>query len=420
MKRTIALSGFLLLAMMVSQPVQAQFLEKLGKSVSKRVEDKVIKEVGDTAVEGVDKAKDETEDAIKGDNKKNKEKSKKGNNEKQSQDQTVGNGDSSKTPADNNGMGEIGKNYDFIPGERTIFETDFSDAIVGNFPRNLEFRGGELSVVSYAGGRAIAANSEGAFAIKLPETLPERFTIEFNLFNSESSGNKTRVEIVDANFKPLGEQFIRLEGYERRTGIGAYSRDAITSLQATPIINEEMMPIRVMVDGTYVKMYVGTKRVANMPNANLGRSNAILFNFHDVNSKPIYVADIRIAAGGRSLYQALEETGRVAIHDIHFATGKADILPESSETIGGVAKLLQDHPDLKLLIEGHTDNTGSFDKNMQLSKDRAAAVKTYLMAEFNIDEGRLETMGMGQSRPTESNDTDEGRTENRRVEIVKL
>src|SRR5690606_24935816 len=109
-------------------------------------------------------------------------------------------------------------------------------------------------------------------------------------------------------------------------------------------------------------------------NANLGRSNTILFNFTGVRSKPIYVTDIRIAAGGRSLYQTLEETGRVAIHDIQFATGKADILPESSETIGNVAKLLQDHPDLKLLVEGHTDNTGDFQKNMQLSKDRAAAV----------------------------------------------
>src|SRR5690606_6536691 len=123
---------------------------------------------------------------------------------------------------DGNSMGEIGKNYDFIPGERTIFETNFSNAVIGNFPRNLEFRGGELSVVSYSGGRAIAVNSIGSFAIKLPETLPDRFTIEFNLFNSEGSGNKTRVEIVDADFKPLGEQFIRLEGYERRTGVDAY------------------------------------------------------------------------------------------------------------------------------------------------------------------------------------------------------
>lgn len=144
------------------------------------------------------------------------------------------------------------------------------------------------------------------------------------------------VEVVDANFKPVGQHYIRIDGYATRTGVDAYKKGDLTSLQNADIINTEMTPIRVMVDGMYVKVYVGTKRVANMPNANLGRSNTIRFNFDDVRSKPVYVADIRIAAGGRSLYQALEETGRVAIHDIHFATGKADILPESSETIGGV------------------------------------------------------------------------------------
>lgn len=408
MKHIVLLSGFLFLAMAVSQPVQAQFFEKLGKKVSKRVEDKIIKEVGNSAVKGVDKVKDGTGDAIKGDKK---------NKKKRTQGEVGGNADSQN--ADGNGMGEIGKNYDFIPGERTLFETDFSDATVGNFPRNLEFRGGELSVVSYSGGRAIAANTKGSFAIKLPEKLPEQFTIEFNEFNSDYV-NSMRVDVVDANFKPVGRHYIRMDGYATRTGVDAYKRGDVTSLQNADIINKEMTPIRVMVDGTYVKVYVGTKRVANMPNANLGRSNTILFHFDDVRRKPVYVADIRIAAGGRSLYQALEATGRVAIHDILFATGKADILPESSETIGDMAKLLQDHSDIKLLIEGHTDNTGNFEKNMQLSKDRAAAVKIYLVGKFNIEEGRLETMGMGQSRPTASNETDEGRAENRRVEIVKM
>ena len=411
MKRIVLLSGILLLATAVSQPVQDQILKGFGKKLEKKIENRIERKADrhvDKVLDKADKKTDEPiDDALNG---------KKGKKENQKNDK--GNTDALQT-ADGNGMGEIGKNYDFIPGERTIFKTDFSDATVGNFPRNLEFRGGELSVVSYSGGRAIAANTKGSFAIMLPEKLPERFTIEFNEFNSDYV-NSMRVDVVDANFKPVGQHYIRVDGYSTSTGVDAYKRGDVTSLQNADIINKEMTPIRVMVDGTYVKVYVGTKRVANMPNANLGRSNTILFNFDGVRSKPVYVADIRIAAGGRSLYQALEATGRVAIHDIHFATGKADILPESSETIGDMAKLLQDHPDLKLLIEGHTDNTGDFQKNMQLSKDRAAAVKSYLIGKFNIDQGRLETMGMGQSRPTATNDTEEGKAENRRVEIVKM
>ena len=397
---------FVCIAVGLVQSANAQLFEKIGKAAEKAAERTILKKTDQKVSEKVGKGID---DAVDG---------KKGKKSKKNQQNGKGNTDASQTP-DGNGMGEIGKNYDFIPGERTIFETNFSNAVVGNFPRDLEFRKGELSVVSYSGGRAMAANTKGAFAIKLPEKLPERFTIEFNAFNSKFV-NSMQIKVVDADFKPVGQHYIALDGYAERTGVAAYKRGGATSLQETKIINKEMTPIRVMVDGTYVKMYVGKTRVANMPNANLGRSNTIVFNFNDVRKMPIYVSDIRIAAGGRSLYQALEATGRVAIHDIHFATGKADILPESSETIGGVAKLLREHPDLKLLIEGHTDNTGDFQKNMQLSNNRAAAVKTYLVRKFNIDGGRLETMGLGQSRPTGTNDTDEGRAKNRRVEIVKL
>lgn len=389
----------------VVQSADAQIFKKLGKEVSKRVENKIIREVGDASEKGVDKVKKGAGDAVKGKDTKTSK------TDKQNSEGLLDSVD--------RGMGEIGTNYDFIPGEQTLFETNFSKTVIGNFPQNLEFRGGQLSVVSYSGGRAIKANTKGGFIIKLDEKLPERFTIEFKEFNSEFV-NSMRVEMINSDFKPIGANFIKVDGYGAGSGVGAYERGAIFSLQGTDIINKEMTTIRVMVDGSYVKVYAGKNRIANMPNANLGRSNMLLFNFDDVRTKPIYVTDIRIAAGGRSLYQALESTGRVAIRDIHFATGKATILSESSEAIENVAKLLRDHSELKLLIEGHTDNTGNFEKNMQLSNERATAVKTYLMEKFKIDESRLETMGLGQSRPTTTNDTAEGKAENRRVEIVKL
>jgi len=107
-----------------------------------------------------------------------------------------------------------------------------------------------------------------------------------------------RVEIVDDKFKALGTHYIQISGYGKDgSGVAAYKRDNISSLQGSSIINKQMTPIRVMVDGSYVKVYVGEKRVANIPNADLGRSNRILFKFTDVRGKPIYVTDIRIAAG---------------------------------------------------------------------------------------------------------------------------
>lgn len=415
--RTLLCAVLLCLFGVITVPAHAQFFKKLGDEVTKRVENKVINDAGRAAEKGVDKAERAPGKAIK--KEKNKQEPSPSNsnaNKRTAEGEKTAGGEE---VAKQQGMGNVETGYDFKPGDRVLFETDFSDAVVGNFPRNLEFRGGQLSVVSYDGGRAIKANTTGAFAIKLSEKLPDMFTIEFNEFNSEFV-NDMKVQVVDEEFKAVGNHYVQITGGGHGSGVAAYKRGGITSLQKTPMINKEMTPIRVMVDGSYVKVYAGETRIANMPSADLGRSNILLFNFTDVRGKPIYVADIRIAAGGRSLYQTLEAEGRVAIHDIHFATGKADILPSSAATIKTVAELLQKHTDLRLLIEGHTDNIGEFDKNMQLSKDRADAVKNYLVNKFGIKADRLRTMGQGQSQPVASNDTEEGRAENRRVEIVKM
>jgi OmpA-OmpF porin, OOP family len=82
--------------------------------------------------------------------------------------------------------------------------------------------------------------------------------------------------------------------------------------------------------------------------------------------------------------------------------------------------MLDGHPDLRLRIEGHTDDTGNPDSNRTLSERRADAVKAFLVAEHGIDEDRLETAGLGPDQPVAPNDTPEGRQQNRRVELVRL
>lgn len=82
--------------------------------------------------------------------------------------------------------------------------------------------------------------------------------------------------------------------------------------------------------------------------------------------------------------------------------------------------MLKAHADLRIRIEGHTDNVGNPDFNQKLSERRAAAVKTFLEKEYGIDGSRLEAQGFGDTRPVASNDTPEGRQANRRVELVKL
>jgi OmpA-OmpF porin, OOP family len=118
-----------------------------------------------------------------------------------------------------------------------------------------------------------------------------------------------------------------------------------------------------------------------------------------------------------SFLDELNATGHVALY-INFDTGKAEIKPDSKDTIDKVVSMLKGTPDLKVSIEGHTDNVGDAQKNKVLSEDRAKAVKEALV-KAGIETERLTTAGFGQEKPIADNATDEGKAKNRRVELVK-
>ena len=110
---------------------------------------------------------------------------------------------------------------------------------------------------------------------------------------------------------------------------------------------------------------------------------------------------------------------RTQSHGILFDTDSDQLKPESAAVIRSIARGLETNPALKLLIEGHTDSTGNADRNLDLSKRRAEAVKAVLASQFSVDAGRLTTAGLGATKPMDSNDTPTGRAQNRRVEFVK-
>ncbi|MCW5968170.1 MAG: OmpA family protein [Blastocatellales bacterium] len=114
---------------------------------------------------------------------------------------------------------------------------------------------------------------------------------------------------------------------------------------------------------------------------------------------------------------AIDKDGFIAL-DIHFATGKAEILPESRPVIDEIVQLLNKRPALRVGVEGHTDNTGTPAINKTLSDARAKAVAAAVAA-AGINADRLEAVGYGQDRPIADNRTEDGRAKNRRVEIVK-
>ncbi|RPI09882.1 MAG: OmpA family protein, partial [Actinobacteria bacterium] len=109
----------------------------------------------------------------------------------------------------------------------------------------------------------------------------------------------------------------------------------------------------------------------------------------------------------------------VAVYGINFDTNKAAVKPESKAALDEIAKLLKSDAALKLKVVGHTDMVGSVEANMTLSQARAEAVVQALVGQYGIAAARLKGYGVGSLAPVATNDTDEGRAKNRRVELVK-
>jgi outer membrane protein OmpA-like peptidoglycan-associated protein len=126
-----------------------------------------------------------------------------------------------------------------------------------------------------------------------------------------------------------------------------------------------------------------------------------------------------VVANAEVFASGLRATGHVAVYGIYFDTNKSDVKPESTPALAEIAKLLKKDPGLKLYVVGHTDSTGFLDANMKLSQARGESVVRSLVAGHGIAAARLKGLGVGPAAPVASNDTEEGKAKNRRVELVK-
>jgi OmpA-OmpF porin, OOP family len=302
---------------------------------------------------------------------------------------------------------------DFTPGTRVLFATDFKSDEIGDFPRRLELKSGNMEVADVGGTRYLRITSAGAKVdIPLPEVLPEMFTMEFDLL--PVGGYVQYMYFTDQEderaymvFSPWDAGIIGPNSYSVRSKFAENDE-------------KQIVPVQIMADGKYVKVYVNGVRVANAPNADIGRSKIIRFEINADAEKPVLIGNLRVAAGGKDLYKALSESGRVTTEGIFFDTNSDKIRSESAPALKEIGDMLAQHPELKIRIEGHTDNVGNADANLTLSEKRALAVKAYLVNNLSVDASRLSSKGFGASKPVADNTSDEGRQKNRRVELVKM
>jgi outer membrane protein OmpA-like peptidoglycan-associated protein len=143
--------------------------------------------------------------------------------------------------------------------------------------------------------------------------------------------------------------------------------------------------------------------------------NRTFYELVTLEAEPMEMGMVTSADIGKGI----STLGRIAIYDIFFDTGQSDVKPESAGALKAIAEYLNANKTQKVLIVGHTDNTGDFDMNITLSKNRADAVMEKLISEYGVAGDQLKPYGAGPVSPVASNSTEQGRANNRRVEIVE-
>jgi outer membrane protein OmpA-like peptidoglycan-associated protein len=139
--------------------------------------------------------------------------------------------------------------------------------------------------------------------------------------------------------------------------------------------------------------------------------------FVDIIEQTIMEDDL-IKVNADEMLKGLKSNGKIALYGIFFDFDQSVVKPESKSTLDEISQLLIKNPDLNLYVVGHTDMKGAFEYNLNLSRNRAESVVMELVKKYNVSQSRLSGQGVGPLAPVSTNDTEEGRKLNRRVELI--
>lgn len=166
-----------------------------------------------------------------------------------------------------------------------------------------------------------------------------------------------------------------------------------------------------------LKAYIDDTRLINIPHLEFDPTGISFHVYHASDNNRSYIKNIRVAEGGVKYYDRFLQDGKIVSNGIRFDVGKASLRPESMGVLNEIYKMLSEHPDVAVSVEGHTDSDGDNDLNQKLSENRAETVMKQLVS-MGISKDRLSFRGYGESKPVAPNDNPEGKASNRRVEFV--
>lgn len=311
--------------------------------------------------------------------------------------------------------------YDFVPGNKVIFYDDMKDEEEGEFPYRWNLNKGVYEVVRLGKEFWILCTNKGSIRPKLADApLPPKYTVELEIYENGPGlrGSYYNLHWVNSKGKTIG--FLSLRS-GKQTSVRVLGKDVATKTLPTEL-TKGVHTMRIMATKRSIKCFIDNVRVANVPRVEGFEPVGFMIEtdpWADPDN-PLLFRGFRFAEGGKSMRQQLEDDGKIVTHGILFDPGSDKIKGESFKTLKEIGRLLEDDPDLRLSIEGHTDRDGSDESNETLSQNRANAVRGYLIATYSISAGRLESKGWGESKPMDTNDTPEGKANNRRVELIQI
>ena len=311
--------------------------------------------------------------------------------------------------------------YDFVPGDKIIFEDNLTGEENGEFPSRWDLVRGNSEVAVFGSDDVIMMRDGHPGIIpyvKNPEQdyLPDVFTIEMDLYHP--GGGWFEIYLYDRKNQEdpssTGWSYLNIEENNYELG-NAKSKHPDESLNN----KARWFHISIAYTSGKLKAYMDQTRLINIPHLDFNPTGLTLYTYHANNDNLFYVKNIRIAEGGVKYYDRFLQDGKIVANGIRFDVGKATLRPESMGVINEIYTMLSEHPDVNVSIEGHTDSDGDNDLNQKLSEDRSETVMKQLVS-MGIAAGRLTSKGFGESKPVNTNATPEGKAENRRVEFVKM
>ncbi|MEP6610840.1 MAG: OmpA family protein [Mucilaginibacter sp.] len=332
---------------------------------------------------------------------------------------------------------------DFVPGQSIIFQDDFSQDALADFPAKWNSNGsGKVTTLTGLNGRWLELKTNTAVTPEINKALPENSTIEFDLYLDAQNGQTTPFiqfgltqvkDILKGDLFYKDRLFMNIHRYAEQDGHTVeygLKNDVLGTKGDFPITSyaNKVLHVSMALNKTRIRIYLDQTKVLDLPRA---LSPSMRTNFF-LNSNQVvpaaeldmYVGNVRIASAetdARSLLvKQLMESGKAVTNDILFDVNSDVIKSQSYDVVNQFGEGLKANLSLKIKITGHTDSDGNAAANMELSKKRAASVKKYLLANYGIEDSRIQTDGKGASQPVSDNGTATGKAKNRRVEFLKL